>query len=136
MKLSEAIRLGSMLKPQAFNELAADGKTCALGAAYEAVGMAIDARWGTQEEIQQRKARIRAEFPLIYQSDLAFVAPCGCLGGTLHFTDVGAAIIHLNDHHRWSREQIADWVATIEPQEAAEDVSRAWAPVSVATRQS
>lgn len=32
MRLSEAIRLGSMLKPQGFNVLAEDGRTCAMGA--------------------------------------------------------------------------------------------------------
>ncbi len=26
-------------------------------------------------------------------------------------------VIHLNDDHRWTREQIADWVATVEPSE-------------------
>jgi hypothetical protein len=24
----------------------------------------------------------------------------------------------LNDHHRWTRERIAEWVATVEPQDA------------------
>jgi len=31
-------------------------------------------------------------------------------------------IAHLNDGHGWTRERIADWVATIETQETAEPV--------------
>lgn len=30
-----------------------------------------------------------------------------CRGGQ---TDLMRVIIHLNDHHKWSREQIADWL--------------------------
>lgn len=26
----------------------------------------------------------------------------------------GAMVVHLNDEHRWSREQIADWVEGVE----------------------
>jgi hypothetical protein len=26
-------------------------------------------------------------------------------------------MIHLNDDHRWTRERIAEWVATVEPKE-------------------
>lgn len=39
MKLSEAIRLGSMLKPQGRGHLLFEDKTCALGAACEADGV-------------------------------------------------------------------------------------------------
>jgi hypothetical protein len=41
-------------------------------------------------------------------------------------TDLGRAwtttirtIAHLNDYHKWTREQIADWVETMEPVAAA-----------------
>jgi hypothetical protein len=30
-------------------------------------------------------------------------------------------IPHINDDHGWTREQIADWVATIEPQQAPQE---------------
>jgi hypothetical protein len=29
--------------------------------------------------------------------------------------------VHLNDDHRWTREQIADWVQTIEPPQASSE---------------
>lgn len=37
-KLSEAIRVGAKLRPQCFGFLFRDGASCALGAAYEALG--------------------------------------------------------------------------------------------------
>lgn len=42
MRLSEAIRLGAMLKPQGFGSYFRHGATCAMGAAIEAVGGAND----------------------------------------------------------------------------------------------
>ncbi len=39
MRLSEAIRLGAMLKPQGFNGWTDEDRTCALAAAGEAAGV-------------------------------------------------------------------------------------------------
>lgn len=116
MKLSEAIRLGAMLKPQAFNELVENwpigqtvmGKfietgvqvrTCALGAACDAVGQLYNDR--ECDEI----------FP-----QLKWIADCPekCSFLLCSLFDV---IPHLNDTHQWTRERIAAWVATVEPQE-------------------
>lgn len=95
MKLSEAIRLGSMLHPQGFEELrsyqyddlgAVIGmKTCALGAA-QAAGYWLDDICIT-----------RLQCP-------------AC--ATVEWLD--NLIPHLNDDHRWTREAIADWVETLE----------------------
>lgn len=111
MKLSEAIRLGALLHPQCFDTMRTyryyrDGRrdilgTCALGAAEEAGYHA------------QR------------QSDWIVLAQCpeGCpLDGPVW---LGNVVSHLNDYHRWTRERIADWVATVEAHEesAAVDAS-------------
>ena len=119
MQLSEAIRLGAMLRPQARGWLVRDvfvptrgwrgwlgrGKmttgTCALGAALEAVGMAADL------------GSVWHMWPwTLNRSELCPVCPvCG-------IARMASGIIwHLNDSHDWTREQIADWVATIEPRE-------------------
>lgn len=52
--------------------------------------------------------KLRVLFPVLVSIKSS---PCGCddLKG-----DVGSIIAHLNDHHGWSREAIAEWVATIE----------------------
>jgi len=102
MKLSECIRLGSMLGSQYFGSwFGHDNSSCALGAASLAIGCAdggeVSRRWewGWDESVE------------------------------LHCPECGQArrlyaaiIAHLNDKHRWSRERIADWVATIEPEES------------------
>ncbi len=89
MKLSEAIRLGSMLRPQSFGTFfSKDGGTCALAAAQEAGFDNIDV--------------------------MTRVVESPFYG---HTSSLAACVVNLNDHHRWTREQIADWVETVEPSE-------------------
>lgn len=121
MKLSEAIRLGAMLKPQAFNELVENwpigqtvmgqfietevqARTCALGAACDAVGQLYNDR--ECDDI----------FPQLKQVS---VCPEGC--SDFHVaSNLFDVIPHLNDTHQWTRERIAAWVATVEPREQEE----------------
>lgn len=110
MRLSEAIFLGSKLIPQAFGQLydwAWDNVTmkvhkhssCALGSAMDACG-------------EERLFGIEERYPWAYE---AAPTPCPACSNVGSFA-VGM-IPHLNDTHRWSREKIADWVASIEPKE-------------------
>lgn len=93
MKLSDAIRLGAMMKPQAFNVFRNDHGTCALGAASDAVG----------------GVNIKT-FPII-DVDSAACPVCHQTWTTTPQTSAGgAAIVHLNDYHRWTREAVADQV--------------------------
>jgi hypothetical protein len=114
VKLSEAIRLGSMLKPQAFETFFDGTGTCALGAACEAMGLVPD-RWTLDA--------LRAANDLL---DLVTVTllrgvPCPACPVDTKGTNL---IPHLNDEHRWTREQIADFVETIEvAQERKESVT-------------
>lgn len=104
MRLSEAIRLGAMLKPQAFGTFRArtatrdDGaflglriieSTCALGAACDA-------------------GYKRSGIDQVH----VWCPACSLRAGVLFHA------MHLNDTHRWTREQIADWVESIELQQA------------------
>jgi len=100
MKLSDAILLGSLLRPQGFWRLW-DGKTsCALGAAYEAAGFF--------PELPVKEV-LDAMFPLLRAS-----RRCPYCS---YFEPVESVLTHLNDMHKVTREQIAEWVATIEPVE-------------------
>ena len=95
LKLSEAIRLGSMLKPQGFRCGSARmgaRQTCAFGAAQDALGRVIG--W---------------DDPL---TAIVTTQVCPSCGGRQHSNL--AVVIHLNDDHRWTREQIADWVEQFE----------------------
>jgi len=98
MKLSEAIRLGSRIRPQVFNSFAgwigksdAEGRiqigTCAFGAAAEAIGIPIYDILGKSKVMP---ALLRAAFP--------------------EYDRFAADIVRLNDANHWSREAIADWV--------------------------
>lgn len=108
MKLSDAIRLGALLHPQCFGMLWEQNlnlqlrATCALGAAYHAAGIV---RHGC---VDVRDAE--ATFPIMARE-------VECPGGCGRVENCGDTVAHLNDDHRWSREQIADWVATIEARE-------------------
>src|SRR6476646_3622342 len=108
MKLSEAIRLGAMLRPQAFGFAFSKGGSCALGAAQEAMG------------IKSSSFRCFEESPWypIFRYFIAIQAQCPACG--LKVTDSFSVFLipHLNDTHRWSREQIADWLETLEPPDA------------------
>lgn len=103
MKLSEAIRLGAMLRPQAFGT-EFDGKgTCAFGAALEACGVPA----------QQLTSRsLPAEWRWVNSAS----GTCPECAGVVPVVS-SVISMHLNDTHGWTRERIADWVATIEPQD-------------------
>lgn len=97
LKLSEAIRLGATLKPQGFGSYFSGGKSCALGAALDAVGRA-----------EMEEDDIWPE--LLSHIDTVECPVCARL------RDGHRIIPHLNDDHQWTREQIADWVEQIEKQ--------------------
>lgn len=104
LKLSDAIRLGAMLKPQIQDNFWRDGGTCALGAALDACG---ELKGDSDLELH---LRVRALWPLV---SVRVESP----------TDSGVVrpllyqIADLNDVDGWTREQIADWVESIERQQ-------------------
>lgn len=94
MRLSEAIRKGSVGKAQTRNWLG-DGVTvaCAMGAALIGAGLVPDS-WEQYEPT----------FPLA----VGLPGPCPvCERDESSFFYV---VTHLNNVHRWTFEQIADWV--------------------------
>lgn len=101
MKLSEAIRLGALLHPQTFgatrkyavirNEIVG---TCAIGAAREA-GYSREFSW-----------EVTGRCPACEHNTTTWALP--------------NLMAHLNDFHRWTRERIADWVETVEPDETTD----------------
>ncbi len=110
MKLSEAMRLGAMIRPQGYRTYwSSKGGSCALGAALEATGYDFpSAGFGVPTLTLQNY------WPFIWRIEVK--CPGGCPGNM----ELPKAIItHLNDDHCWTRERIADWIATIEPAEEA-----------------
>lgn len=103
MRLSDAIRLGSMLKPQSFEapwiELRYVPATCALAAASDALGL---------EKLDVGKAPwVGGDWQWTYSD-----ATCPVCAVK---SQVFGVVTHLNDQHFWTRERIADWIETMEP---------------------
>ena len=100
-KLSEAIRLGAMLRPQGIGERAWPYRSCALQAALEAVGEPGRNKLGFTDY-----ATLECLWPA-----LAVTAVNPVSGRT---DSLLVVIYQLNDSHVWTRERIADFVATKE----------------------
>lgn len=119
MKLSEAIRLGAMLKPQGAGSGSAKphaDATCALGAAIESAGLSYDHDFTSVRERWPFVSAVRLACPLrdertIYQHGMV------CHTFFAQSRQLLDLIWHLNDAHGWSRERIADWVESIERQQ-------------------
>jgi hypothetical protein len=113
MRLSEAIRLGAMMNPiQAFDvyKNKATGGTCAMGAALDAVGQ-------IQHVVKLGRDPRRHDIPKRLWP-FAFVhATCPVCGPIQLSTSI---VAHINNKHHWTRERIAEWVATVEPLEQSE----------------
>lgn len=102
MRLSDAMRLGTLMTAQAFRTLFTGDAACAWGAALLAVG-------ANPERSMRSVARRR--WPWAF----ALSVNCPTCGRSRLVCEV---IAHLNDDHRWTREKIGAWVAQIEPAEA------------------
>lgn len=125
MEMSEAIRLGAMLKPQHHGDMRGSVRvktrvpgwrgsvlrhtvttletgTCALGAALDAIGES-NARFMSVASMWPWTLAVLVRNPM-----------------TGERRDVLNTIWRLNDCHNWTRERIADWVETIEAQQAPE----------------
>lgn len=106
MRLSEAIRLGSLIRPQCRGYLFKDGGSCAWGAAEEAVGTSYN------ENLGANYGPVHGAFRSEWNWTTKAKATCpGC--GEIRDVD-WILSLHLNDRHYWTREQIADWVETQE----------------------
>lgn len=85
VKLSQAIRIGARLRLQCRGALFAHGRSCALGAAYEALFFGKAAATTVMEKLRQT-------YPFAASSYLLY------------------EIMGKNDRDGWTREQIADWL--------------------------
>lgn len=115
LKLSEAIRLGAMLKPQSrTNMIDRDGGTCALGSALDAIGeLPSYETWSGMPSTAACEVLVNALWRAWPMLRSTVTHPLDGMEWS-----VGAIVPSLNDDYRWTREAIADWVETIEAQQA------------------
>ena len=107
MRLSEAILLGSVGTGQAFGKLKDEqGNTCAYGSALAAEGIQVTI---------YRAFEILIIIPLEWNWAFCTHTHCPVEGCTFDFHNCTRpyidVVIRLNDHHKWSRPRIAEWVA-------------------------
>lgn len=103
MTLSEAIRLGALLKPQRVLDFESDDASCALRAAADAVGL-------TGYPIPYTE--LWRKFDVLHK--WAACPVDGCWSVVYVDAPIAHVIMHLNDQHEWTRERIADWVEGFE----------------------
>ena len=112
MLLSEAIRLGSTLGPQARGMLH-DGKggNCALGAGYLAAGIVEDMDLAADQTIaiERWQDGVAKTFGLPFYGHM-LICPVGPLDCGEAIGCVYGMVTHLNDRHLWTFDQIAAWV--------------------------
>lgn len=107
MKLSEAIHLGSMLRPQIYGPYSSRHGTCAMGAALEAVG-----KLGRNTATNER--RMDRIWPWVaWRLEMRYCPNCARIG---RFKNIHDLIIHLNDEDHVSRGQIAELMHKVEKQ--------------------
>ena len=99
-ELADAILTGAHRRPtQSFGSyFGPEGGSCALGAAFEGIYLLPAHAEGTHPE------RLDRFFHCI--DYVSRRCPAGCKKQV----PIGALIVHLNDDHRWTREQIASWL--------------------------
>lgn len=124
MRLSEAIRLGSMLRPKASGWFFRDGASCAQGAALEAMGVTC------ADGDFEANVSMRPYMKRLWPSLVNVKANCPTCGEEFsiiskRFETSRNMLAHLNNAsgHDWTREQIADWVETIERAQEVHDPS-------------
>jgi hypothetical protein len=118
MKLSEAILLGSTIRPQTYGVAFDVVGSCAFGAAMEAVGCKYKPE-GLSTAEEYTTYNILTAWPWLEASR----EPCPeCHRKTIIGTREVISM-HLNDKHKWSRERIAEWVSTIEPADNPADAA-------------
>jgi hypothetical protein len=99
-ELAEAILTGAERRPrQSFGTyFGPEGGSCALGAAYDGVYRLPETVRGTHP------TRMDRFFHCL--ENVSKRCPAGCRKQV----PIAALIVHLNDDHRWTREQIAAWL--------------------------
>ena len=112
-ELAKAIRLGSLRRPQCFGSYFDErGGSCALGAAY-------DGMYEMPREKREPGEIVPRNLERLFHCLEDVVKKCPETIHTPEASEVqcrkklplGAMIVHLNDDHGWTREQIAEWLS-------------------------
>lgn len=106
-ELAKAIRLGAARRPQCFGSYFDErGGPCALGAAY-------DGMYELPRQVRKPGEIVPRHLERLFTclEDVVKRCPETADGAACRKRlPLGAMIVHLNDDHGWTREQIAEWL--------------------------
>lgn len=106
-ELAKAIRLGAARRPQCFGSYFDErGGSCALGAAY-------DGMYELPRQAREPGEIVPRHLERLFHclEDVVKRCPERIEGAACRKRlPLGAMIVHLNDDHGWTREQIAEWL--------------------------
>ena len=102
--LSDAMLLGSTFRKQSWTDIYHNGRTCALGAAAEAIGINV-----TEGDNLDTQELLEARFPATEMDEEIPCPVTNCVDSNYSVYD---SVVHLNDEHHWKRERIAEWLKT------------------------
>jgi hypothetical protein len=107
MKLWEHMLNGAKQGPQVFNAFfGIDEGSCAMGAVAKSTGIA-SFRLADGEDLCQMFPELRKYAECPEKND-------NCIINHYYRYSLSNVIVCLNDHHRWSRQRIAEWLANRE----------------------
>lgn len=104
---------------------------CALGGAFAAarIGSRAVIATGGGERFRGRGVSAAGTPILVvdvpYEWNVILWRKVDCPACTRPQETAQRTIAHLNDKHKWTREAIADWIATLEPTEVGSEAARA-----------
>lgn len=118
MTLSDAMRLGAAMVPQAFGDtFVRNGPIIVAACAWSSVSIGL----GFFDVVEMYR-----RYPELHKTMRCPACDkTGYFGGLPPLEEL---IVHLNDDHRWTREQIADWIDTLtftENENATEEICAA-----------
>jgi hypothetical protein len=114
VKLFEAITEGAKLRPQAFGmyftgNTRSDACSCVIGSVYEVTFPDCSL---SHDAVVNQFENLAKHYPLLRSEEKHFCLECA---GDKSFQDnLTNLLIHLNDEHKWTREQIAEFVRRFE----------------------
>lgn len=114
-ELAKAIRLGSLRRPQCFGSYFDErGGSCALGAAYDGMYEMPREKREPGEIVPRNLERLFHCLEDVVKKcpEMIEATPAVQCRKKL---PLGAMIVHLNDDHGWTREQIAEWLSNGAP---------------------
>ena len=121
--IGNLIREGSKLSPQRYGTFVSsfDGGTCALGALLRSLGYSGEEIMASVEV--NWVGYLKRVFPVLAKREHCPATDHTIEEGIQFYASRVDLVIHLNDMHRWKREEIALWLDVVESADVRQPVT-------------